>query len=916
MQHVAYISLNINVIAIYKQMKKLLFFVSAVALLASCSKDLIEENATFLTETGKTKIVAYNTVGNDTRTHLGEKTESGTYPYEWDNGDALGLFNAKGDDDTNAYFGYSGTGNEFTGELEMLTGETYYAYYPWSRNVSLNGTSIEMFINAKQKYSHKYSSFAATEAPAIATGVAPKEGENLELKFSSVVSYLRVPMVGVGKVKSLTLGFGDKNTLSSYSRNKYIAGPFNVDFTEEKLSYYTTDMEVPTSTSKYQKWITLDCAAGVDLDPVKPTNFWFVVPAGLELGENNYANIWVNVDGDPYNNGSGTAPDFSYQFTKGYAFKANLPVKIGDKANTVKDQDNAYTWTEGDKLLISQPLDLLKYFYYATEGINGAEAKFVKDGALKAAVLVNDIDLSDVLERLYQDQFDELSLEEQAVYLWYVHISEDGENASYHTPTVGGKVAYDISAYDKNGAIVSGWNVKGNGLFTGNGSVKGVTFKNVHVDATEVEDDAIYFLAKSFNEQDLTLEVNVGDGCTLAVAEDATGALVGTVNASDTLPKDVELPTYAGTEDVIAYTYTFNINKDIVMADYEAVTYNKITVEDTPFITLALADDVEGFMKDVINADSANWYSVLAPANGDTKELTSYWTGLIPSSKPSSNIMSKGITAEILAYANKSGRSSAWTLTNDINLMNKSWKAVTANTSIEIAGANKTISNVKIFEPQSASGTAYYALFGGAAKVTNLTVDGIEIVAPAKVKNVAGIAVQANKTKTGAENVTVKGLKIDASASSATEVGGIFSVYQYVGTVKPVIKNCTVETVAGGIKLAKEVVYGDLAGKYDLKYVLAQAAQTNVYEETFEAGTTACSNKLFGKIAITNDSNELSTDATLNINGTFTVAPASLAQGDLTFAGDGGVYYHTFELDVNKVKEFKVVYRDGKIVEL
>lgn len=912
MQHVAYISLNINVIAIYKQMKKLLFFVSAVALLASCSKDLIEENATFLTETGKTKIVAYNTVGNDTRTHLGEKTESGTYPYEWDNGDALGLFNAKGDDDTNAYFGYSGTGNEFTGELEMLTGETYYAYYPWSRNVSLNGTSIEMFINAKQKYSHKYSSFAATEAPAIATGVAPKEGENLELKFSSVVSYLRVPMVGVGKVKSLTLGFGDKNTLSSYSRNKYIAGPFNVDFTEEKLSYYTTDMEVPTSTSKYQKWITLDCAAGVDLDPVKPTNFWFVVPAGLELGENNYANIWVNVDGDPYNNGSGTAPDFSYQFTKGYAFKANLPVKIGDKANTVKDQDNAYTWTEGDKLLISQPLDLLKYFYYATEGINGAEAKFVKDGALKAAVLVNDIDLSDVLERLYQDQFDELSPEEQAVYLWYVHISEDGENASYHTPTVGGKVAYDISAYDKNGAIVSGWNVKGNGLFTGNGSVKGVTFKNVHVDATEVEDDAIYFLAKSFKEQDLTLEVNVGEGCTLAVAEDATGALVGTVNASDTLPEDVALPTYKDTEEAIAYTYTFNIDQDVEMADYAKVTCNAVTLSKAGWIvTLEKKADIEPFMDKVSNATDNNWYSVLAPADDETEDaaLVSYWTGLKPGTTTNLRITTAPFTAEKLWYVNnKTGntyrtKSAGHILTNDIDLMGKAWTTNNVTGTLKIKGENHTISNVVINDTNKSNN---YTLLGSAAYAENLTVAGITITVPDGATKVAAIAYNATAAGAGAKNVTVKGLKIEAAeVTTVTVAGGLFANYNKIAT----ITDCTVEKDA--INFAKDVVYGDLAGKYALTVT---PDEQKAYTETFEAGETTCG-KLFGQVAVTNNTETTSTDATLNIKGTFATSAVFPTKADFTFVGGGNVYYHTFTLNVNDAKVFKAFYRDGGFVE-
>ena len=172
-------------------MKKLMLFASAVAMLASCSKELTEDVAP-VQGPGKATIYADYAGPKDdsaTRTHAEGVVEGNQKGYRigWDNGDAIGVFDVIEDatskeikaDDSNVYFGYNAMANEFNGNYGFLAGKTFVGYYPYKGGNKLTDGKLTLNIPASQQYrvigaaeTEKFSdgTFATNIAPAVGYG--------------------------------------------------------------------------------------------------------------------------------------------------------------------------------------------------------------------------------------------------------------------------------------------------------------------------------------------------------------------------------------------------------------------------------------------------------------------------------------------------------------------------------------------------------------------------------------------------------------------------------------------------------------------------------------------------------------------------------------------------------------------------
>ena len=304
-------------------MKKYLYLASAAALaFASCSDDLGLKNPAAGEVEGGVQATFEFGGSDETRTAL---QYNGGYKYVWSPNDQIGIFNAKKNaanpeillpDVTNAVFTYaSGTTTaKFNGDSDILLDGEYVAYYPWERDIELTkgtGTGkkesavLPMTIPTKQNFNYKASQvawsskyatgcFGENVAPALASGKATADGE-IQLSFYSTASYLVVPIQGYTtaniKAAKLQLFSTDGEGQTTYQT---LSGTFNVDvlqFLNNRQAYMlggptstgdSTHPDFPEGTGEDYVYLYFG-ANGLELDPSKPLNLWFVVPTWTQL---------------------------------------------------------------------------------------------------------------------------------------------------------------------------------------------------------------------------------------------------------------------------------------------------------------------------------------------------------------------------------------------------------------------------------------------------------------------------------------------------------------------------------------------------------------------------------------------------------------------------------------------------------
>lgn len=389
-------------------MKKLFFFASAAALIASsCSDDFgYKDNSSAPLVDGNCRILATYQFGEEeagTRTELANNANK---TYQWSYGDAIGLFNAaQASGKTNAMFAYKGplTVNnksyaEFLGDLDALAGDTYYGYYPYSINQQLNNGIIPLYISANQNFNHnqntgdyyKYlGSFSQGADPAIAIGsLVTPEGEDakptMALDFYPMASCIVVPVTCYTdfEVTSVTLTV-TPNTTSDATPEVFLAGKINApvealataladDNTMTAKTYFnnspenlaTLGIQPADALTGYSpvSTITLDCGVGITLQKNIPTNFWFVVPANLPVEGYTYT-IQINNDDKNLITRSYVAGDSDSKTYVGYNGVKTILPKIQTDATY-----QSFEYNPGGGILIDSTTTFLEYANLVTYG--------------------------------------------------------------------------------------------------------------------------------------------------------------------------------------------------------------------------------------------------------------------------------------------------------------------------------------------------------------------------------------------------------------------------------------------------------------------------------------------------------------------------------------------------------------------
>lgn len=692
-------------------MKKIFFLASAAALaLGSCSKDMTEDLVPSVS--GNSKIIAgYASDDAATRTYTDGKG------YFWSMGDALGVFDAaKTSDATNAYYGWSGNSNEFDGDLKMLAGDTYVAYYPWNRGTKIESGKIQkLYINEVQKYNHNEDvqvngSFAATEAPAVAYGSATEDGK-AELAFHPAVSYMRIAFVGQGTVAKMHVKMTDDK-----NGNKVVpltgevivdlAGLDELGATEQLAAKNITTTQVQGETGE----ITLDCGQGVDLDKETPTYFWFVIPAAQNFDDKT---LTITV----YGKEDGEGQDFTREYKGVQTASAVGGVRLVRAQVAGQTTTVPFEWIEGakDAYLIKSADDFLKYAYVATNGVSTTtepitpEEMLNEGNTLKSALFTKDIDFADYKTK-NRDRDVEYTKFEEAVFL-------NGYDKTKTIPTIGNyKTKFTING---GNYTLKGLTVEGNGLFCDGykdsnshveSKVMNLTLDNVTVDAGEAE-KAFFLTNRHYPGQTspvgITLSnITVNATCKLEAKDAKATALIGRAFTGDI---DTKITLAEGLN--ITYADELNIMNDVDLTTYGENAYNVVKIHENAsgaVVTVANDAEVKEFMKVVTN--EAKWYSIMDKAG------TSYWTGFT-ADKAAKNADDKIFTAEELAYVVANGGTA--TLTNTIEIgYDSNWNAVAekANNAVTIKGENNGIQRV----PYCPNG-----LFGVNATVENLTISGV-----------------------------------------------------------------------------------------------------------------------------------------------------------------------------------------------
>lgn len=292
-------------------MKKLFLFASAAAVLATACTDDLGLKSPNNTVEGNTRLVATYVMSGDNNTRtIMENNEEGTKSYSWAPGDGLAVLPASIGASNPSQFAWL-NGNNFTGDIDAVgaTGAQFYGIYPWDQKAKITeypggalsgmaGEYVALYISNTQNYNHTAAkeqapwdpetptgSFQSGIAPAVALGTLTSgdQGNELSMKFNPVACYFVVPMQTWEDitVTNVTLQVLDGNT------PEQIAGQINLDLSNLKEGYQLPDTPVADSTDPELTTITLECGNGVEISANGGTNFWFVVPAGLELTGKN-----------------------------------------------------------------------------------------------------------------------------------------------------------------------------------------------------------------------------------------------------------------------------------------------------------------------------------------------------------------------------------------------------------------------------------------------------------------------------------------------------------------------------------------------------------------------------------------------------------------------------------------------------
>lgn len=716
-------------------MKKILLCASALALmLGSCSKDDTE-----VTPVGGTKDVAFKAtmaIGNDTRISM-DVDDSGNVKYLWDFGDMVGA-TVKGLSVVAPFTNVAEPG--YTAEFSALNEasvnyigtENVYLVYPYKEGKTVdNDGNVEMTIPATQTY--RDNSFAQMVSPAVSFAeefVVNDDNTVKEYTFKPVSSFIRVPVYGVGTIKSLTMQIKNGRTAVK------IAGSAKVDVDSE-----TPELVLAGGTDK----ITLDMGkGGLKLQYTEPKWVVFVIPANVAVKADTKFEFVATFDDDATSTYTIAIPS-TYTGTS-LAVNKSLKLSVG-----------AYFGME-DKVLIENNADLLEYLYTVSKGTDGD----------KTAVLVNDINFS------RYDARNDINGAEGNMLAALTEYLTNG--SAINSIAEGAKI-------DGNGHIISNLQVSGNGIFAGQpDALKNLTLSAVTVNVPDEANPALF--VGNINLVSCSDGLAIKGGYLKNVAEDATAALIHTAYFH-TLPlKDKVTISYPRVNESSG-AYAYYASKLTLREDVDASGDLKAYFNSaTPRFGAIVADGKDVAISNVSSANVSGLLDAIQYGGGskaisviDSKG-TSYWTGGVASEAPANG---KVETAEQLAYYVKNGGTA--TLAANINLQGeqrKEWVLDNGSAALNITGNGKyTISNALVKSQKVTEPYVAYSLLGNVVNAKDIVVDGVTI----DVDNVEGSTAQLYVGGIGyqgsANGVKVSNLTIDIAedvkVSTYNEVGGLIS---------------------------------------------------------------------------------------------------------------------------------------------
>ena len=734
-------------------------------MLGSCSKD--DTEVTSITGDRGVVFTATMTIGNDTRTGMKEdEVDASKIVYTWDYGDMVGA-TVKGldlvtpfiniaDTGANAKFDYREEAVNYVGE-----GSEVYLVYPYREGNTVDADGkVKMTIPAKQTY--REDSFAQMVAPAVSYTDNFIPGKNYT--FKAVSSFIRVPLYGVGTIKSLTMQIKNSATAEK------ITGSALVDVAAEVPA-----LGAPTEDAG--DIITLDMGkGGVELSYTEPTWVVFVIPADVAIKANT---------------------DFEFKATFDDAatstYTVSIPSTYGGTSLAVntamKLSIGAYFGME-DKVLIENNADLIEYLYTVSKETDGD----------KTAVLVNDLNFS-----RYDARNDMNGAEGDMLNALTEYLTNGSVIKS---------IAKDAHI-DGNNHTISNLQVNGNGIFGGQpASLKNLTLSGVTVNVPAEANPALFVGAINLN--DCSEDVVIKGGYLKNVAAGATAAMIQNAYYHTLpLPEKVTIsyPRVNDSQGAFAYfAAKLTLNNDVDMKangdlkDYFNSKYRR-------FGAIKATSDVK---ISYVNAASVPYLLAAISYEGTDKAIsvidtkgTSYWTGIAAASVKNDDV----VTAEELAYYVLNG--GEVTLTNNINLQGKDWKA--GNGTLTIHGNKKKISNAVVVADETQSQFYTYSLLGNVVTADNLVVEGVEINVEAGSKPcvIGGVAYQGSAT-----NVTVSKVTINVASdvqfyqNKYNHVGGLISHAtddSNGNTVSSVAIECNDNENAGPVG----AMFGEVSGSFD-----------------------------------------------------------------------------------------------------
>lgn len=801
-------------------------------MLGSCSKDDTE-----VAPVEGTKDVAFKAtmaLGNDTRISM-DVDDSGNVNYAWDFGDMVGA-TVKGLDVVAPFTNVakSGPTAEFSAlneaSVNYIGTENVYLVYPYKEGKTVdNDGNVEMTIPATQTY--RDNSFAQMVSPAVSFAeefVVNDDNTVKEYTFKPVSSFIRVPVYGVGTIKSLTMQIKNGRTAVK------IAGSAKVDVDSE-----TPELVLAGGTDK----ITLDMGkGGLKLQYTEPKWVVFVIPANVAVKADTKFEFVATFDDDATSTYTIAIPS-TYTGTS-LAVNKSLKLSVG-----------AYFGME-DKVLIENNADLLEYLYTVSKGTDGD----------KTAVLVNDINFS------RYDARNDINGAEGNMLAALTEYLTNG--SAINSIAEGAKI-------DGNGHIISNLQVSGNGIFAGQpDALKNLTLSAVTVNVPDEANPALF--VGNINLASCSDGLAIRGGYLKNVAEDATAALIHTAYLH-TLPlKDKVTISYprvnesSGAPAYYASKLTLqdyvNANGDVdangdLKAYFNSTTprFGAIVADGKDFaIRNVSSDKVRGLLNAIQYGGGSKAISVI-----DSKG-TSYWTGGVASAAPANGEVK---TAEQLAYYVKNGGTA--TLAANIDLQGidlqgeqgKEWVLDNGSAPLNITGNGKyTISNALVKSQKVTEPYVAYSLLGNVVNAKDIVVDGVTI----DVDNVEGSTAQLYVGGIGyqgsANGVKVSNLTIDIAedvkVSMYNEVGGLISA-PTAASEKNAVTDLSInvngnETVGlvGGMFATAPAKFNENSLKYK-----AEAADKYAMIAAWTLSNDAVVSKCKADVAIVGDVNFAPTDA-------------------------------------------------------